>query len=114
MGLAAEAGEPLNLNVRHGMTMKAAIRILAIYFFLMVLLLILASIDSASWCSGTCDLISLSGAYALLLLSYPGLMITEYIFPYNSSGSVWLTGAIANAVILFILINVFIQLKKHE
>lgn len=88
--------------------MKMAIRITGIHTLLIALLWILANIDSASWCSGTCDTVSYIGALAFLFLVYPGLMFATQLISYNHSEpvpvTVWFASAIATEVMLFILI----------
>ena len=102
--------------------MKTAIRITGIHFLLIALLWILANIDSASWCSGTCDTVSYYGALALFFLVYPGLKVAMQLIPYSYSHSspvpitVWLASAIATEAMLFILIfvltKIFIRSRK--
>lgn len=100
--------------------MKTAIRITGIHFLLIALLWILANIDSASWCSGTCDTASYYGALAFLFFDYPGLMVATQLIPYNHRApvptTVWIASAIATEAMLFILIffltKIFTQARK--
>jgi len=102
--------------------MRTAIRITGIHFLIIALLWILANIDSASWCSGTCDTASYYGALAFLFFVYPGLMVATQLIPYNHSApvpiAVWVTSAIATEAMLFVLIFVltkyFHRHARHE
>lgn len=90
--------------------MKTATRITGIYLLLIVLLVIIGSIDSASWCSGACDTVSYFGALAFLFFIYPGMTVTEQLVPYNHSVPlpiyIWVAAAIATGAMLFITIFV--------
>ena len=102
--------------------MKTAIRITGIHFLLITLLWILANIDTASWCSGTCDTASYFGVLAFLFFVYPGLMLATQLIPYIHSApdpiTVLLASAIATEAMLFILIFVLTKIlhrnAKHE
>lgn len=93
--------------------MKLAVRVTGMHFLLVALLGILGNMDSASWCSGTCDTVSYFGALAFLFLVYPGLMLvlTITFFDYSEQVSVaaWLAAVVTIEALLFVLVFALVK-----
>jgi len=93
--------------------MKLAVRVTGIHFLLVALLGMLGNMDSASWCSGTCDTVSYFCALAFLFFVYPGLMLvlTVTFFDYSKQVPVtaWLSSVVASEALLFVLVFALVK-----